>query len=424
MPEELEATTLPEQLEVIFAISRLVVNETAADRALEKLIPLARKLLIFDNFVIYENRDSGLEPVYARIVGRGQGTNGEIAWGEAIAGEVVSKGRRVLQHEKLEDWRENRLNLRYMLGLPLLSGEETVGALVLGRFGGPVFTADHIRMAEMLAGQVAQILVHQRLYERLSILEAGRLLRTEQENFIATISHELCSPLGFIKGYTTTLLRKDASWDDETRREFLGIIDEESDRLRSLIDNLLDSSRLQSGTLRMQMQQTFIPDLLADVHNRVKILYPGLELQAQALDEFAIWGDPLRLTQVLENLIGNAVKYAGGSPVWLEARLVEEPPVECSQLGKNLGRLTVRDQGPGIAAEHLERIFERFYRVPSTQSMAHGTGLGLYICREIVQTHGGCITVESVENEGSAFHLYFPVLHDEDAEQPAPVEAA
>jgi signal transduction histidine kinase len=212
---------------------------------------------------------------------------------------------------------------------------------------------------------------------------------------VATISHELRTPLGFIKGYATTLLRKDTSWDDDTRQEFLYIIDEETDRLRELIDNLLDSSRLQSGTLRMEFQPTRLEAILKDVCLRAKSFNETQEIDLD-IEKSGITAqvDPTRIAQVIENLLSNARKYAPDSKI--KITLSQE---------NNHAHICVRDFGPGIAPDHLDHIFERFYRIPNQTTSIRGTGLGLFICKRIIEAHNGEIFAESIPGEGSIFHI-------------------
>jgi signal transduction histidine kinase len=219
-----------------------------------------------------------------------------------------------------------------------------------------------------------------------------------QQDFIATITHELNTPLGFIKGYATTLLREDANWDDVTRKEFLTIIDEEADRLRELIDNLLDSSRLQSGTLHMHFQPVRLDSLVRDISVRARArnenLFINLDIKQTNV---RCQADPTRIAQVMDNLLSNAAKYAPGSPVTISLEQVGE-----------MAHITIQDCGPGISPEHIDQIFKRFYRVPEQAANVRGTGLGLYICRQIIRAHGGQITVESKLGEGTTFHIYIP----------------
>jgi signal transduction histidine kinase len=407
MPEEPVTTSIlrPQELKAVYAISNAVSEVANVDDALDRIIQLARPVLIFDNIIVYAQQDgSTLEPSYARIIGRGRSAEEDLAWGESIAHEVFQTGKTAIQQERLASWETNRLHLRYMLGLPLRSRQQVVGSLVFGRFGGPPYTSDQIHLAEFMAIHIAQLLVRQQLVEQVANLEAERRLRQLQDNFIATVSHELCTPLGFIKGYATTLLREDTTWDENTRKEFLQIIDEETDRLRELIDNLLDSSRLQAGTLRMQIQEVRLDMLLREIVMRSTARYQDLKITLSPVEAAKVGADPVRLTQVFDNLISNAVKYAPGAPVIISLQVNHNSQAEYCLV-------VVRDQGPGIAPEHLNRLFDRFYRVPETSDKVHGTGLGLYICQEIIRVHGGQIKAASQLGKGTAFQIRLPLLH-------------
>jgi signal transduction histidine kinase len=187
------------------------------------------------------------------------------------------------------------------------------------------------------------------------------------------------------------------TWDDETRREFLTIIDEETDRLRELIDNLLDSSRLQAGTMRMQFQLVKLDRLLKETLMRASSNNERFSVELDSQANVVINADPVRIAQVFTNLFSNAAKYAPESPVVV---LMEDKD--------DTVHIAVKDKGPGIAQEHQEQLFKRFYRVPDTSTSAHGTGLGLFICKEIINAHGGEITVESEIGKGTTFNIYLP----------------
>jgi signal transduction histidine kinase len=220
-----------------------------------------------------------------------------------------------------------------------------------------------------------------------------------QDEFISTISHELRTPLGFIKGYVTTLMRQDAAWDSDTRLEFLHIVDEEADRLRELIDNLLDSSRLETGSLGMTKEPIHVGTLIRDTISRTKSAYPEMDLRMELAEDLPILSlDPTRVAQVLDNLLSNANKYAAGAPVVIR-----------SSTHDNAVKIEVQDAGPGIPSQHLPRLFERFYRVPDQNANVRGTGLGLYICRKIVEAHGGEISVTSQPGQGTRFNITLPI---------------
>jgi len=393
-------TLRPEELQAVYAISRAVARAMDMESALDEIIRLTRPVFIFDNMVLYvQSAKESLEPAYARAIGRGRSQEENLVWGENTAQQALATGQVMILKEQIGDVAEDRTSLRYSLGLPLQWGMDSMGALVFVRYRGPSFKPDQIRLSEFIAVHVAQLLGRKYLADRVGILEAERRLDRLQEDFIATVSHELLTPLGFIKGYATTLMREDANWDDETRYEFLTIIDEESDRLKELIENFMDSSRLQAGTLRLSFQPVKLDTFLRDMQQRASareddfqiildLNSPGLQLQA----------DATRLAQVFDNLISNAMKYASGSALEITQTADED-----------YAYISVKDHGVGIPPEYIDRVFERFYRVPSDNISVRGTGLGLFISRRIVEAHHGEITVQSALGEGTTFNIKLPL---------------
>lgn len=388
----------PNELEAVYAISRAVAETLDFDKALADIVRFARPIFIFDNAVLYlENQQGILEPAFARAIGRGRSSEADSAWGDVAANGAVANGSNFLYQPELKP-EMDRLEQRSYLGLPLLLGGKSIGALVFIRFGGPLFTDDQINLAEFIAAHVTQVLEHKRLVDRVANLEAERRLARLQSEFIATVSHELKTPLGFIKGYSTTLLRKDAQWEEATRREFLTIIDEETDRLTELVENLLDSSRLQSGTLDIELRSVDLASLVEENIGRLLIRYPQLVIRWKANSpDSLVGGDPKRLSQVIDNLIGNAAKYAPNSPLQIL--------LETSQ---NQVRLRIRDSGPGIPSEDIDHVFKRFYRSTATKDKVRGSGLGLYICEQIIKAHHGEIHVKSTKGAGTEFIITLP----------------
>ena len=379
------------------AIAETISQNVDWKASLDALIKVVRASFIFDNMALYiTETDSALtEVIYARAVGRGQQAEADAAWGEVIANQVLASEAMVLQRPESINSTTDRLSQAYLLGLPLMNSTRMMGVLVFIRFGGPDYVDEHIRQAKFVATQVAFLLEKRALSKDLRQLEDARRTMQLQQDFIATVSHELRTPLGFIKGYTTTLLRSDTTWDEKTRREFLNIIDEEADHLTELIENVLESARLQSNTLAFQFQPTRLDSIIRDVVMRVQMRHKELKLEVD-VPAVIIQADTVRLSQVFENLINNAVKYAPSSKIVVRAK------------GRvNTVHATVEDLGPGIPPEHLENLFERFYRVPGQST--GGTGLGLFICSQIVQAHQGKIWVESTVGKGTTFHLELPV---------------
>lgn len=394
----------PQELEAIYAISRAVARAVDTEAALAEIIRLVRPVFIFDNFVVYtwRSEEGILDLTFARAIGRGRFREADLAWGEAVAVDAFHSRQTILRREELADedpFNRDRTSLRYYLGMPLNLGDEVVGSLVFVRFGGPPYSPDHILLAEFIAVHVAQLLSRHQLVERIARLEAKRQLDNLQDGFMAMVSHELLTPLGFIKGYATTLLRQDTQWEPAIQKEFLTIIDEEADRLHELIDNLMDSSRLQAGTLRMSFQPLKLDTFLRDVALRASSRNESLKIELQIkINGLQVIADPTRMAQIFDNLLSNAIKYAPGSPITIGL-----------DLDNKMAHMTLRDQGPGIAPENLVHLFKRFYRIPGPNTSIRGTGLGLYICKKIIQAHQGDMDVESEVGKGTTFNIYLPI---------------
>lgn len=394
-----ESLTHGTELNAVYAIARIVAETFDTEAGLDAVFRLARTIFIFDTVALYiQDEESGiLEPTYASALGRGRSREAELTWGEPAATEAFRLGETILRQEDAGPTVTDRDRRRDYLGLPLLVGGRTVGSLVFGRFGGPSYPSEHIRLAEFVAWHVGQLLENRRLSRRVANLEAQRELARMQDEFISTISHELRTPLGFIKGYVTTLMREDADWDQEKRAEFLQIVDDEADRLTELIDNLLDSSRLETGILSMTIEPTKIAPVVRDSINRIQGVHQEMKITTELNPDLPIVAiDSTRIAQVLNNMLSNANKYAPSSDVVIRCQPQE-----------NMILVEVKDNGQGIPPEHLAHLFERFYRVPSN-STARGTGLGLYICRKIIEAHGGEIGVMSELGVGTRFYFTIP----------------
>ncbi|MDZ7843625.1 MAG: ATP-binding protein [Anaerolineales bacterium] len=389
-------------LAIIFEISRQVAEADDASSVLPVLVSLTRRMVVFDNLIIYLPDENELQPYFARAVGRGRSKEAELPWGTEIAEKIYFQNKTSAFHEEIGEPKEDRVNARMYLGTPLRQGNKKIGVLVLIRFGSPAYSDKDISRLEYVAENVAHLLERERLVSTIEKVEGSQRMWKMQENFVATVSHDLRTPLGFIKGYTTTLLREDTEWDVPTYREFLGIIDDEADRLQALIDNLLDSSRLQSGTLPMKFQRVELDVLLRDMIQRTQLGDFNLKVQFDIKDPgMEVNADPMRMGQVFDNLLSNASKYAPGSTV-------------CVTLSREGGwaQVLVADDGPGIEEEHLEKIFQRFYRIPETKLAQRGSGLGLYICRQIINAHQGEIHAESTEGEGTTFRITLPLAEE------------
>jgi signal transduction histidine kinase len=393
-----------ETLETFTRLSNFIVR---ADwkKSLDAMFVLLRRQFVFDNLAIYlvEGNSSTPEVVFARAAGRGRNKEAEASWGEEIANQVISTGK-ATEFIPADQPSGDRISIPYLLGLPLILPDRH-GALVFVRFGGPEFTTEQLPLATLAAVQSARALEQNILQESLNQLEHARHLSQLQDDFIATISHELHTPLGFIKGYTTSLLRSDTTWDTATQQEFLTIIDEESDHLITLIDRMLDSARLQSGNMSMGFQPVRLDSLLRDVAQHIHERHEDLEVVLGLVDAPPIQADTVRLVEVFDNLFDNAIKYAPGTKITISLQVKE-----------NWQIVTFADLGPGIPLEHIPFLFERFYRVPGQFSKS-GTGLGLFICKQIVQAHHGRISVITTPGKGTVFRIELPVRPEKVAKE-------
>jgi len=227
------------------------------------------------------------------------------------------------------------------------------------------------------------------------IADMQRLERVRSE-FIANVSHELRTPIFSVQGYLETLL-DGALDDDSVRRQFLEKAFSNALRLNSLLSDLIDISRIESGELRLSFRYFDIGELMRDIvatlELRAQQRSVHVEIQPVPPSPMMVYGDKERLTQVLTNLIDNAIKYnvVGGSV-----------KVAAIHNGRNV-RVSVADTGIGIPPEHVSRIFERFYRVDKDRSrIVGGTGLGLAIVKHILEAHHAPISVTSNVGEGTS----------------------
>ena len=248
-------------------------------------------------------------------------------------------------------------------------------------------------------------------------LTAERAVDELKREFLATASHELRTPLAAIYGSAMTLRRQDIELDDESRERLLAIVATESDRLARIVNEILVADHLDSGRLRITPGHIDAVELVTTVVNAARVVAPpSVEIEVRTAEVSPVSADPEHLRQVLVNLVDNAVKYSpdGG-------RIT----VHIEDLGATV-RFLVSDEGIGIPASEQPRVFEKFYRLdPNLTRGVGGTGLGLYICRELVRRMAGRISVESLPGEGSTFAVELPVATVADgASRPAEIRAS
>jgi K+-sensing histidine kinase KdpD len=260
--------------------------------------------------------------------------------------------------------------------------------------------------SNLLRRSIRYAIERKRAEERARQLETLKELDQVRRQLLANVSHELRTPLTTIKGYSTMLLDYDRRLKHSEKQEYLSAIDRATDRLTELVDNLLDMSRLEAGLLKLEKAPISISKLLRETVTEARVWAPDHRIVLEVTKKLPrVSIDAKRIRQVLDNLIDNASKYSGqGTRVIVAAR----------QAGQEL-MLSVADQGIGIPAEELPRVFAPMYRIRQRLTPeARGAGLGLTICKGLVEAHGGRIWMESEEGKGSACFFTLPLDTKED----------
>jgi len=313
----------------------------------------------------------------------------------SIAGWIVKNGKPLNLADVQADSRHyqgidiaTQSVTRSLLGVPLLTREKVIGALeVINKKTNEDYSPQDTILLQALASQAAIAIENARLFQ--------------QSDQIAEIMHELKTPMMAITASTELLLHDQIK--PEQRKDLVQIIRQEVTRLSRMTQDYLDLARMESGRISLD----HVPvDLTAIVREAMRIQRPQANSRQIVIHYEGethipqILGDADRLKQVLLNLVSNAIKYN---------RAKGTITIRLNHFQDNLC-LSVTDTGEGIAPEHLERLFNRFYRVPGSEHKSEGSGLGLSIAQRIVEAHGGKITVESTIGQGTTFSCWFPVI--------------
>jgi signal transduction histidine kinase len=316
--------------------------------------------------------------------------------------------------------------LRSVLCIPLTISGRTLGLVYLDNNIVSIFDADKVDPLRILLAQAAISIENARATMALKVvqaelkqyaatmeqkvkdrtLELEKLLEKVKEannnktQFVSDVSHELRTPLASIKGYVSTI-RNDKDMEENTKSEFLGIVEEETDRLTRIINQLLDISRIEAGRIQLNIKNFGLPDVIHKNIENIKEMARSRDIKIEEkINEKLplVCADQDKTAQVLVNLLCNAVKYnrTGG-------RII----VRAEGDGEGV-RVEIEDTGFGISEKDIPHMFEKFYRVDSTSDQAPGTGLGLAVTKSLIEVMGGKICVESKVGEGSKFTFVLP----------------
>ena len=304
--------------------------------------------------------------------------------------------------------------------IPLYVGQKIVGVLRLRMLADPHRLPHEERLEEedehpnertaffyTFLDQASSLIERARLQREnlhIAILERTDALRSVPA--LLRLARSTYS-LTLIKAAASSLLQEDVSWDEEARRSFARSIEREADRLNCLVSNLLDMSRIEEGALKPEKDWYSLKMLIHEVVSRLEPLLEGRIVHTNLPDDLLMVDlDYVQIDQVLTNLLENALRYTPPeSPIEIEAHLEGEQVL-----------LTVSDRGPGIPSADLERVFDKFYRVLHGQHSTGyptGSGLGLAVCRGVVEAHGGRIRATQREGGGLAVHVVLPVGEQE-----------
>jgi len=312
----------------------------------------------------------------------------------SIAGEVLKTGKPLIVADVRKDPRHydqvddmTKFSTKSILAVPLIVKDKVIGVVeVVNKLEEEGFTQKDVEVLTTMAAQAAVAIENARLFE--------------QSDLISEVVHELRTPVTSIVGYAQMLKLPDIP--DQSKQQFAEIIRREAARLGNMVNDFLEWARLESGRVRLAKERV---DMRAVAEETILVMRPqadqrDITMSLQTPDEIpVIAGDSKRLKQVLLNLVSNAVKYnCDGGRVGVGIAVSAE-----------MLRVSVSDTGPGIAAEDLPHIFQRFYRVAGTEEQVKGTGLGLCIAKQIIEMHGGEMDVESQLGVGTTFSFTLPI---------------
>jgi signal transduction histidine kinase/CheY-like chemotaxis protein len=407
-----------EELQALGEVSRAVSSSLDLDEVLDTIVSRATELSGADGGSIFEfDRDTQQFSLRACA-----STSDDlvrtlqeipIPLGETLVGRAA-QSRSALQSADLtqEPWDPHVEALRShgwlsLATLPLLRHDEVIGALVVRRHATGAWPAAIVGVLETLASQSAVAIHNARVHRQLEI--AGR----HKSEFLANMSHELRTPLNAVIGFSDVLLDRMFGELNDRQAEYVRDIRDSGVHLLELINDILDLSKVEAGRMELELEPVSLAEAVDHALSMVRerAADHGIALRVEidpAVD--AMLADDRKLRQVLVNLLGNAVKFTPpGGTVTLSARREADE-----------AQVAVSDTGPGIADEDRERIFEAFQRGDrAARRSAEGTGLGLTLCRRIVELHGGRIWVSSRLGEGSTFTFSIP-FGDRRAPAPGP----
>jgi two-component system, NtrC family, sensor kinase len=410
-----ELTQSVEKLRALGEVSRSVTSTLDVETVLETVVSRARQLAGADGCLIYEY-DAGTEQFHSRAT-----NNLDAVYAEALRSTPIRKGEGI--SGRAAEMREPvevaditqpsayqssvrditiRAGYRAVLSVPLLREEEIIGSLILIRKTPGDFSPEIVELLKTFATQSALAIQNARLFREIEDksrqLEAASRHKSE---FLANMSHELRTPLNAIIGFSEVLNERMFGELNEKQDEYLKDIYASGQHLLSLINDILDLSKIEAGRMELELAEFSLPVAIdnALILVRERASRRGIRLRSAIDDRVGmIRGDERKVKQVLLNLLSNALKFTPeGGRIDVRAAMTE-----------GMAEISVADTGVGIAPEDQAAIFEEFRQVGTADKKVEGTGLGLALSRKFIELHGGRIWVHSQPGEGSTFSFTLP----------------
>ena len=375
-----------ERIEHVQAVTDAALAHLEVDELLSVLLPRIREILHTDTCAVLLLDEETNELVARAALGIEEEVGVRIPLGAGFAGKVAAEARpMVIDVDKYEVYNPilRQKHLKSMLGVPLIVRGVSLGVLHVGTLAVREFKRDDVELLQLVGERVAIAIERARLHEEVVQLDQLKL------NFVAIASHELRTPATSVYGVLKTLAERGDELTDELRDELLQAGVEQGERLRRLLEELLDLSRLDARAISVDPRPVVLKSVLADVVEGALPSTDAVELDVP--DDMAAVVDPLVLDRVVSNLVANAARY-GAPPIRIEVQ----------QRDRHL-RVAVEDAGPGIPQDLESRIFDRFARGPGET----GHGLGLAIARAYAQAHGGDLVYDP-RAHGARFELLIP----------------
>jgi two-component system sensor histidine kinase KdpD len=319
---------------------------------------------------------------------------------ESLYGSDLSVAQWVMDHNEMAGQGTNTLPGAAAVYFPLSSHEKVIGVLALLPVNlRRVFLPEQQKLLETFTRQIAQAIARVRLAEQAR--KSQLQMETEQlrNSLLSSISHDLRTPLATIVGSSSALAENDSSLSPQDRAELSGAIYDEALRMSALVNNILDMARLDAGVVELNRQWHPLEEIIGTVLNALQKRLEGREVKVSIPPGIPmVYADSVLIEQVLINLLENAVRYTpAGSPLGIT---VEVSPFAVE--------VFVADRGAGIPKGMEAKLFEKFYRVRNEAAQS-GVGLGLAICRAIVEAHGGTIRAQNRASGGAIFSFLIPV---------------